>query len=68
MKKRRPRTTPALNAFLSVRDVSLIVRELEHYEDRLSNLSDRDALSDRRHVKKLIERLYAVKWTPAHDE
>lgn len=50
------------NAFLSVRDVHLIVRELEIYARRIANLTGREIASDRRRVHKLIEKLRAVKW------
>ena len=52
------------NAFLSVRDAHLIIRELEGYEKRIAVFKDRDSKAEQRHVRKLIEKLYAVKWTP----
>jgi hypothetical protein len=51
------------NTFLSVRDVNLIVGELESYEKRIAGISGRDFARDRRHVQKLIEKLRAVRWT-----
>ena len=51
------------NAFLSVRDVHLVLRELESYEKRLAPFKDRASKSEQRHVRALIEKLYAVKWT-----
>ncbi len=51
------------NAFLSVRDVRLVLRELENYESRIARLPGRTFASSRRHVRVLIERLRAVRWT-----
>ena len=50
------------NASLSVRDVHLIIRELEGYEKRIAHFKDRDSRTEQRHVRKLIEKLY--KWSP----
>jgi hypothetical protein len=50
------------NAFLSVRDVHLIVRELESYAQRIANLTGRAIATDRRRVRALIEKLHAVRW------
>jgi hypothetical protein len=51
------------NVFLSVRDVHTIVRELESYEKRIAKLPAHPFASDRRRVRALLEKLYAVKWT-----
>ncbi len=51
------------NTFLSVRDVQLVIRELESLEKRLTNIGGRDAAYQRRHARRLIDKLYAVKWT-----
>jgi len=50
------------NAFLSVRDVHLIIRELESCEKRIAPFKDRDSKSEQRRVRKLIEKLYQVRW------
>jgi hypothetical protein len=51
------------NASLSVRDVHLIVRELESYEKRIAPFKDRASKTEQRHVQKLIEKLYKVRWS-----
>lgn len=51
------------NASLSVRDVQLIVRELEFYEKRLVPFRDRESKTAQRYVRKLIEKLHQVKWS-----
>lgn len=50
------------NASLSVMDVQLIIRELEGYEKRIAPFKDRESKSYQRHARKLIEKLYQVKW------
>lgn len=52
------------NASLSVRDVHLIVRELEGYEKRIAHFKDRESRTEQRYVRKLIEKLYQVRWSP----
>ena len=52
------------NASLSVRDVHLIIRELESCEKRIAPFKDRDSKSEQRRVRKLIEKLYQVRWLP----
>ena len=51
------------NAFLSTRDVHLILRELESYAARIAKLPGREYAARRRHALGLIQKLYAVKWT-----
>lgn len=51
------------NASLSVLDVQLIIRELESYEKRIAPFKDRESKRYQRHVRKLIEKLYQVKWS-----
>jgi|GEM_PF-3818013 len=51
------------NASLSVRDVHLIIRELERYLKRIEGLKGRDIDTQRRHAQKLIDKLYQVRWT-----
>ena len=51
------------NAFLSVMDVQLIIRELESYERRIAPLKGRDYRTAQRRARRLIEKLYAVRWT-----
>ena len=52
------------NASLSVRDVHLIVRELESCEKRIAAFKDRESKTEQRRVRKLIEKLYQVRWLP----
>ena len=52
------------NASLSVRDVHLIIRELESCEKRIAEFKDRESKSEQRRVRKLIEKLYKVRWSP----
>ena len=52
------------NASLSVRDTQLIIRELESYEKRNAHFKDRESRTEQRHVRKLIEKLYQVQWSP----
>ena len=60
---KRP-TDPNYNAnvFLSVRDVHLILRELESYAKRIEGV--RGFAIERRFVLRLIEKLRVVKWSP----
>ena len=51
------------NASLSVRDVHLIIRELERYLKRIEDLKGRDIGTQRRHAQKLVDKLYQVRWT-----
>jgi hypothetical protein len=51
------------NASLSVMDVQLIIRELESYEKRIAKLPGREGTTARRHARKLIEKLYQVRWS-----
>ena len=52
------------NASLSVRDVHLIIRELEGHEKGIAAFKDRDSKMEQRHVRKLIEKLYQVRRAP----
>lgn len=52
------------NAALSVFDTQLIIRELEGYEKRIASFKDRESRTAQRHIRKLIEKLYQVKWSP----
>jgi hypothetical protein len=52
------------NASLSVRDVHLILRELESFLKRIEGLQGRDIGVGRRHAQKLVAKLYQVRWTP----
>lgn len=52
------------NASLSVLDVHIIIRELEGYEKRITAFKDRASKTEQRRVRKLIEKLYKVKWSP----
>jgi hypothetical protein len=52
------------NASLSVMDTQLIIRELESYEKEIAPFKDRESRSHQRHVRKLIEKLYQVRWSP----
>jgi hypothetical protein len=52
------------NASLSVMDTQLIIRELEGYEKQIAPFKDRASRSHQRHVRKLIEKLYQVRWSP----
>lgn len=51
------------NAFLSVRDVHLIIRELENCEKRSAPFKDHNSKNEQRRVRKLIEKLYQVRWS-----
>jgi hypothetical protein len=51
------------NASLSVMDVQLIIRELENYERRIAPLKDRDSKTAQRRARKLIDKLYQVRWS-----
>jgi hypothetical protein len=44
--------------------VNLIVRELANYQLRIALFTDRDSRTEQRHLKKLLEKLRQVKWTP----
>lgn len=52
------------NASLSVRDVHLILRELESFLKRIEGLRGRDIDVERRHAQKLVAKLYQVRWAP----
>ena len=52
------------NASLSVRDVHLIIRELEVYEKRIAVFKDRESKTTQHHARKLIDKLYQVRWSP----
>ena len=52
------------NVSLSVRDVHLILRELESYEKRIVAFKDRESKTEQRHVRKLLDKLHQVRWTP----
>ena len=42
----------------------LIVRELESCEKRIAAFKDRESKTEPRRVRKLIEKLYQVRWSP----
>ena len=52
------------NASLSVREVRLLIREMEDYEKRIAAFKDRDSRMDQRLVKKLLAKLHQVRWSP----
>ena len=52
------------NATLSVRDVHLLIRELENYLGRIRGVTDRETAMHRRHAQKLIDKLHQVEWKP----
>ena len=52
------------NASLSVREVRLLIREMEDYEKRIASFKDRDSRMDQRLVKKLLAKLHQVRWSP----
>ena len=52
------------NASLSVREVRLLIREMEDYEQRIAAFKDRDSRMDQRLVKKLLAKLHQVRWSP----
>lgn len=51
----------APNAALSVRDVQLLVRELENYLNRIRGATG--VATHRRHALKLIDKLHQVRWS-----
>ena len=63
--KRPPNPNDAFpNASLSVREVRLLIREMEDYEKRIAALKGRDSRMDQRLVRKLLDKLRQVRWSP----
>jgi len=51
------------NASLSVMEVQLIIRELEDHEKKIAPFKDRASKTGQRRVRKLIDKLYQVRWS-----
>lgn len=50
------------NASLSVRDVHLLIREVDNYLSRIRGARGREVAMNRRHAQKLIDKLRQVIW------